>query len=386
MSTPEHSLVQRETRVTPQQSEDEFTRIMDRLSPEQKADAEKLALEIRPEDSNSITQFGTAIQGEISRFSGQVLEHIQAKDADVIGDQVTDLMLKVKDVDVESLSEDNSFLSRVPVIGKLFDRAQRVLQQYQSVESHVNTIVSQLDKSYIQLHKDISLLDQVYEKNYEYFQNLEVYIGALQIRLEKVENEELPALRKKAEESKDPMVMQQLQALSAFANRIDKKLDDFRRSRFISVNNAPQIKLIQNGNQVLMEKIQSIVYNLIPLWKMDIVTGITQLRTAKSLKMAKDVRNTIEQSMVRNAENLKTLSLSIAKESEEGIVSIDTLKKVHEHLLTTLTETQEALEQGKQQRQNAAKEMNEMEEELKHKIAELAGREASVNHSPETHS
>ena len=347
------------------------------LAPAELKKAQELSARIRPDDYTSVTEFGGDIQQEISEFAGHLLERVRSRDADSISASVTELMLKIKGVDVKKLSEPATGMAKVPWIGRWFDQVKKLKSQYEKLESQIDFIQSRLNEAYVELHKDTEMLDLLLQKNHSYFKSLEIHIAAVEMRLDELNQHEIPDMKQKAETTQNPLYAQKLNELVDFAGRLEKKLDDFQRTRFLSLSLAPRIKLLQQGNQVIAEKIQSITYNLIPLWKMELVTSLAQSRASRALQIQKEVRETIEESIRRNAEQMREVSAQISRESETGLVSMETLRTVHEQLMSTLEDTRQALEQGRKQRQDAEREMAEMEAELKRKVLEWTGRAPS---------
>lgn len=344
------------------------------LSPDDEARAKELAKQINIEDSSTIVQFGVQPQQEISRFSDQVLDHIRAKDGGFAGQIITELMLKIKDVDVESLSSSQSFAAKIPLIGGLFDRAKRVLAQYQKVGSQIEQITSRLDEARMQLMKDNTILDAFYKKNVEHFQQLTVYIAAGNLKAQELETKVVPELQAQVAISNDPAEVQRLNDVLQFTQRFEKKIHDLTLSRTIAIQTAPQLRLIQNNNQMLVEKIQSSILNTIPLWKNQIVIAISLFRQKKALELQREVSKATNDLLLKNSELLKTNNTEIVQENEKGIVEIDTLKKVHANLISTLEDTLRIQEEGRSKRKAAESEIAKMELELKNKISEIAQR------------
>lgn len=358
----------------PRTKADDLSAVLEQLRPSERHDARKMSEEIRIDDDRSVTEFGMDVQEEISEFAGNLLEQVRTRDTEEIGEFVTELMLKIKGVDVQKLQDRPGRLSRLPWVGNWFGQMGKVMSQYQKVESQLDEIRAKLDEVYVELQKDTETLDILLKKNYEYFRKLDVRIAAVQIRLEQLYEEEMPAFKSRAEAGDDPFLTQRWNELNHFAGRLEKKLDDFKRARFLSLSQAPRIKLLQQGDQMIMEKIQSVTYHLIPLWKMELVTALAQQRASRSLKLQREVRETIEESMRRSVVQMREVSAEIGRENETGLVSMETMRHVHEQLIATLEETRQALADGRKQRKEAEAEMLKMEAQWKQKIAEMAGR------------
>jgi len=228
--------------------------------------------------------------------------------------------------------------------------------------------VDELDKSKMQLLKDITLLDYLFEKNLEYLGNLNYYIMAGTLKLKEISEKVIPEMQVKVKETNDPVDAQKLNDLIQMANRFEKKIHDLKLSRMVSLQTAPQIRLIQNNNQVLVEKIQSSILNTIPLWKNQIVIAISLLKQKNALAVQKEVTDTTNTLLQKNAEMLKTGSIDLARETERGVVDIETLKKVNVELIATIDETLNIQKEGRLKRQQAEAELATIEKELKQKL------------------
>ena len=317
---------------------------------------------INIENSINIIEYGTSTQKEVSDFSGSVLRN---KDTGEVGELITNLMLQAKELDIEKLGDD-SFLGKIPLLKKLVSTSEKVIAKYDTVEKQIDKIVNELEKNKIYLKKDIIMFDELYKKTLSYFKEISLYILAGE--------EKIRELNLEAEEMKNSMgdSMEQIQKYKDFVNSIanfEKKIHDLKLTRTIILQSAPQIKLIQNGNQILVEKIQTSIVNTIPLWKSQIVIAIGLTRQKKALEIQKSVNKTTNDLLLKNSEMLKTGTIEIAKESERGIVELETLKKTHQNLLTTLDETLRIQAEGRTNRQNAEVELRNMENELKNKLS-----------------
>ncbi len=342
--------------------------IVSDLTPIQQKKIDGISSDIDIYDSQSIIQYGVGAQTDISNFADDILEQVRAKDAGEVGETLTTLMLKVKDLKVDKLSSSESFLSKIPLLGGLVDNVKKFIARYETLSSEIDTIIDNLTKSRMGLIKDITLLDTMYGKNGEYIQELDLYILAGKIKLKEIQNTLIPKLKEEATKSDDPVDAQKVQDISQMANRFEKKIHDLSLSRIISIQTAPQIRLIQNNNQLLVEKIQSSILNTIPLWKNQIVIAISLFRQKKALELQKEVSQTTNDLLSKNADLLKTNSIEIAKESEKGIVEIETLQKVHNSLIETIEETLTIQEEGRQKRAEAEHILIDLETELKEKL------------------
>jgi uncharacterized protein YaaN involved in tellurite resistance len=321
-------------------------------------------------DSQGIIQYGVGAQVNISNFADSILNQVKAKDAGEAGAVLTDLMLTVKKIDVESLSGD-SLMSKIPLIGNLFAGTKKFIAQYQSIEHHIEEITDEMTKARMQLIKDITLLDSLYEKNKDYLTELDLFILAGELKLKELNEKTLPEVKANAAASNDTLDAQKVQDLAQMINRFEKKVHDLKLSRMISIQTLPQVRLIQNNDQLLVEKIQSSILNTIPLWKNQVVIAISLFRQKKALELQKEVSQTTNDLLTANSELLKTSSIEVAKESEKGIVEIETLKKVHENLISTIDETLKIQAEGKTKRAQAEVEIQKLENELKNKLAQV---------------
>lgn len=326
--------------------------------------------EINVKDSTFVIGYGAKVLKEVSQFSDKVLSHMTANSSDEVGSVITNLMMKIKEVDADQLVQKRG-LSSFPIIGGLFNKAKKVITQYEKISIGIEKISQQLDKAQIQLIKDITMLDGLYERNKEYFQELNLYIEAGKIKIKEIREVTIPTLRAKAKASNDPQDLQELNEMTQFVERFDKKIYNLQLSRAITIQTAPQIRLIQNHNQVLAEKIQSSILQTIPLWKQQLVITLTLARQKNALKVQREVTETTNDLLLKNSELVKQGSLDMAHENEKGIVEIETLKTTQANLLSILEETLNIQNEGKSKREEAQAELQEMEKELKERLEEV---------------
>ncbi len=332
--------------------------------------ARDLAKTIRIDDSQAVIQYAVGTQSKISQFADNILQEVRAKDAGYVGEAMTDLLMKIKDIDVGSLGE-GGFWSKIPILGAFINSIQKFIARYDKMSVQIEKVVGDLDKARMNLLRDITMLDGLFEKNQEYLKELDLFIAAGAIKLEELKTIELPKFQEKAQTSGDPADAQKLHDFTQLINRFEKKLHDLKLSRMITIQTAPQIRLIQNNNQVLVEKIQSSILNTIPLWKNQIVIAISLFRQEKSLKLQKEVTDTTNSLMQKNSEMLKQGSIEVAQQSERGIVDLETLKKVNDDLISTIEETLKIQADGKIKRATAEQELVKMEGQLKAKLSEI---------------
>ncbi|TMU86970.1 toxic anion resistance protein [Bacillus sp. BHET2] len=344
--------------------------LIDRLPKEQQEKAKQLAAQIDYKDYEAILKYGTAAQTQLSTFSHSMLDHVQKRDIGPIGDVLSDLMKKLEQMNPDELSTKQKGVFK-RLFRKVSSSLQEVLSKYQKIGSQIDRISVRLEHSQKTLLDDNRLLETLYEKNKDYFQALNMYIAAAEVKREEIQHTLLPSLRKKAEETDDELIYQEVNDTMQFLDRLDKRIHDLKLSRQMTIQSAPQIRLIQNTNQALAEKIQASVLTAIPLWKNQIAIALTLLNQQKAVAAQKQVSRTTNELLLKNSEMLKTNSIETAKENERGIIDIDTLKKTQENLISTIEETLAIQAEGRQKRQQAEQEMVTMENDLKHKLIEI---------------
>ena len=350
--------------------------IIEKLPEEERKKAEDIAKSIDITQSAAISQFGAQTQSEISRLSDQVLVQIRTKDSGYAGEILSDLMSKIKQVDIESFSSKNGFFMKIPFIGGLFNSAKRLLMQYQKVGAHIEEIEAKLDDVQMQLIKDNAIMDMLFKKNIEHVRDLTVYIAAGQLKIKELRERDIPDMQRSVQlSSNSPEEVQNLNDLVQFTERFEKKVYDLSLSRMIAIQTAPQLRLIQNNNQLLIDKMQSSLLNIIPLWKNQIVIAISVFRQKKALEMQRELANETNNLIKKNAELLRSNNSEILKENTRGLIEIETLKEVHFNLISTLEETVKIQEEGRSKRREAEAELVKMEEEMKRRISEITGRD-----------
>ncbi|KML35252.1 toxic anion resistance protein [Rossellomorea marisflavi] len=344
--------------------------LMERLPEEQQQKAKQLAEQIDYKDYEAILKYGTAAQSQLSNFSNSMLDHVQKRDIGPIGDVLGDLMKKLELMNPDELnSKQKGVFKRL--FRKVSSSIQEVLSKYQKIGSQIDRISVRLEHSKKTLMDDNRLLETLYEKNKDYFHALNMYIAAAEFKRDEIQGTLLPTLRKKAEESGDELLYQEVNDTTQFLDRLEKRIHDLKLSRQMTIQSAPQIRLIQNTNQALAEKIQASVLTAIPLWKNQIAIALTLLNQQKAVTAQKQVSQTTNDLLLKNSEMLKVNSIETAKENERGIIDIETLKKTQENLITTIEETLAIQAEGRQKRQQAEQEMVTMEQELKQKLIEI---------------
>lgn len=350
-----------------QLKEEKETKLIDLLPKEDREKAQLLASQIDPKNHESIISYGTQAQTKLLDFSHTMLEHVQKKDVDEVGQVISELMEKFNKMNPDDLKpEKQNILKRI--FGKLSSSMQEIQSKYQKTGAQIDRISVKLERNKDALLSDISLLEKLYEHNKEYFRGLNVYIAAGELKLKDMQEKEIPTLRKTAASTNDQMKYQEVNDLVQFTNRLEKRLHDLKLSRQITVQSAPQIRLIQNTNQVLVEKIQSSILTAIPLWKNQIAIALTMFRQQHAVEAQKQVSKTTNDLLLKNADMLKTNTVETAKLNEKGLVDIETLKQTQENLVSTLEEVLQIQDDGRKKRLEAEKEISSMESELKQKL------------------
>ena len=344
------------------------------MTPEERQQVLDLAAQIDVSDSQSVIQYGNLAQSDISKFSDAMLDQIRAKDSGEVGEVLTDLLVKVQDVNIDSIDPNQKGSSLSKLFGGVRKETQKFISRYDKISIQIEKIIDQLDRAKLQLIRDITTLDTMYEKNLEYLKQLDIYIMAGSLKLKDLNEKVMPELKERATRTGDAMDAQKVKDMAELISRFEKKIHDLKLSRMIAIQSAPQIRLIQNNDQTLVEKIQSSIMNTIPLWKNQIAIAITMLRQQSALRLQRDVTNTTNNLLARNSEMLKTSSIDIARENERGIVDIETLKKVNEDLIITLEETLKIQQEGREKRAQVEVELKTMENDIKNKLMDLKDR------------
>ncbi|MBZ5217030.1 MULTISPECIES: toxic anion resistance protein [Bacillus] len=344
--------------------------LVDTLSEEKRRQAFQLAEQIDPKQHDSMTLYGTQAQSKLLNFSHEMLEHVQKKDIGEIGQVLSDLMKKLEQVSPDELkTEKRNFFSRF--FGRVSHSVQEVLSRYQKTGAQIDRISVKLEHSKSALINDNKMLERLYEKNKEYYEALNVYIAAGQLKLEELKHQTIPELKEKSKTEHHHMAVQDVNDMIQFADRLEKRVYDLTLSRQITLQSAPQIRLIQHTNQVLAEKIQSSIMTAIPLWKNQVAIALTLLRQRRAVEAQKKVSATTNELLLKNAEMLKANTIETAKENERGFIDIETLKQVQDNLIGTLEETLKIQEEGRSKRLQAEEEIRAMEDGLKAKLLDM---------------
>lgn len=337
------------------------------LTPEEEKIVSDFAEKIDLKNSNLVLQYGAGAQKKIADFSETALDNVKSKDLGEVGQMLSDVVVELRGFETEE--EEKGFFG---FFKKNVNRLESMKVKYAKAEVNVNQICKVLENHQIQLLKDIALLDKMYDLNTTYFKELTMYILAGKRKLEKVQKQELPMLMDRAAKSALPEDAQAANDLAAMLNRFEKKIHDLELTRMISIQMAPQIRLVQNNDTLMTEKIQSTLVNTIPLWKSQMVLAIGINHSEEAARAQRQVTDMTNELLRKNAEVLKTATIETAKESERGIVDVETLKKTNESLITTLDEVVRIQSEGRQKRREAEAELARMEGELKNKLLQLS--------------
>ncbi|MCI1283113.1 MAG: toxic anion resistance protein [Lacticaseibacillus songhuajiangensis] len=354
---------------------DEFNK----LSEQDRESAKQLASKIDPLDQTAVLSYGAAAQQKLSAFSQNMLNKVSSSDTGAIGDALTSLMTRLNETNPDELRPENS-----NVFSRLFGKVKRsifeITAKYQKIGAQIDTIAVHLDKEKNGLLSDNTMLDELYSQNKSYFEALNIYIAAAKIKHEELETKLIPEARAKADASGDQMDVQTVNDLRQFATRLEKRTYDLQLARQITLQQAPQIRLIQNTNQALAEKIQASITTAIPLWKNQVAIALTLLRQKEAVTAQREVSETTNDLLKKNSSMLKISSIETAKENERGVVDIETLTQTQSDLIDTLKETLQIQQDGRAKRQAAEKQLAGMEDDLKNKLLEYTS--GDMNETP----
>lgn len=352
------------------QEQEQADRLVDKLPEERQAQARELAKKIDVNDSQAVITYGATAQTKLSEFSQSMLNTVSAQDIGPIGDSLNQLMYRLQEANPDELrvGEGNLFQR---VFGKVKQSIYEITTKYQKIGAQIDKIAMKLNTEKDGLLKDNQMLEHLYTKNKDYFDALNIYIAAAELKMEELKHEIIPEASQKAQASGDQMDVQIVNDYTQFLDRLDKRTYDLKLARQITIQQAPQIRLIQNTNQALAEKIQASINTAIPLWKNQVAIALTLLRQKDASMAQRQVSETTNDLLKKNSEMLKISTIETAKENERGIVDIETLQQTQNDLVETLEETLRIQKEGKERRQAAELEINHMENELKNKLLEL---------------
>ncbi len=325
------------------------------------------AAQIDLNNSSVILQYGAGAQKKLADFSESALENVRTKDLGEIGDMLSSVVTELKNFDEEEEKGLFGFFK------KNTNKLNSMKAKYAKAETNVNQIVNGLENHMVTLLKDVAMLDRMYEMNKAYFKEISMYILAGQKKLAQVREQDLAALIQKANQTNLPEDAQAANDLAALCDRFEKKLHDLELTRMISIQMAPQLRLVQNNDTLMTEKIQSTIVNTIPLWKSQMVLALGVTHSQQAAQAQREVTNLTNELLKKNAQTLKMATIETAKESERGIVDIETLKATNEALISTLDEVVKIQDEGRQKRREAEVELGKIEEELKQKLLQIRG-------------
>lgn len=349
-----------------------FNAQVESLTPEERQQVDTIKDAIDLVNSNAIVQYGSAAQKNIATFSDSVLSTVKSTDPAAAGDLLNDLVKRVKSFEDEN-DEDQGFLASLPVVGSLFKKKEALTQSYTTLAAQIDKIQAGLDSQKMTLMKDIAMFDGLYDKNLEYFKQLQLYIQAGEEKIQELNLTTIPKLEAQAQVSDNPMAVQVVQDFKNSVSRFEKKVHDLKISKTIAIQTAPQIRIIQNNDKILVDRIQSAIYNTIPLWKNQMVLALGLGRQKEALEMQQAVSNTTNELLKRNAVMLKQNSHDTAVENERAIVDIETVKQVNEDLISTIEDTLRIQQEGRQKRQAAEAELVQIEDRLREALLKGAG-------------
>ncbi|MDO5816980.1 MAG: toxic anion resistance protein [Eubacteriales bacterium] len=335
------------------------------LTPEEQKMVNDFAAKIDIENTNQILQYGAGTQKKMADFSDTALENVKTQDLGEIGELISNVVGELKDFDVQ---EEGKFFG---FFRKQTSKIENLKNKYDKAQANVEKITDSLQQHQVRLMKDSAMLDKMYEQNLNYFKELTMYILAGKKKLEETRNGKLAEMKNKAAQSGLPEDAQAARDLDEKCSRFEKKLHDLELTRTIAMQTAPQIRLIQNNDTVMVEKIQTTIVNTIPLWKSQMVLALGIAHSAEAAQAQRQVTDITNELLRKNAETLHMATVETAKESERGIVDLETLQKTNADLIQTLDDVMRIQMEGRQKRQAAEMEMHRMEEELKRKLLEI---------------
>lgn len=330
----------------------------------------ELSEKIKPMDHDGLLNYGTEAQSHMSQFSHRILNEVKTTDVGPVGESLNGLMSKLKSVNPDELNPENqSKLKRI--FRRTKASVNEMFSKMQSVGSQIDRISIELDKHKNNLVKDVDMLDELYNMNKDYFDELSLYIEAAKKKQHDLQQEDVPKLKVQAKSTGNQMDVQAASDMEQFIDRLDKRIYDLQLSRQIAIQTAPQIRMIQNVNQALAEKIQSSILTSIPLWKNQMSIALTLMRQRNAVTAQKAVTDTTNDLLLKNSELLKQNALATATENERGVVDIETLKTTQNDIIETIEQTLQIQEQGRNKRKQAESELNQLETELQNQLLDM---------------
>ena len=347
------------------------------LSEEQKAKAMTIAKTIDEKDLNTIINFGAETQQQVSDFANQMIANVKNKDTGSIGDSLNELLINLNELKPNALvAKDSNIFLRI--FGNIRKSIQLAQMRFQEVGEQVDKISIKLATDKDGLLHDNAALEELYKRNKSFFDELNVYIGAGEMKIEELQQKLIPEAMQKAQETGDQMDVQVVNDLHQFLDRLEKRNHDLKLTRQMTIQQAPQIRLIQNTNQTLAEKIQSSITTTIPLWKNQIAIAMTLLRQKDAVTAQRQVSETTNQLIQKNSEMLKISTIETARENERGIIDLETLQKTQQNLIETLEETLQIQQEGRMRRKAAEIELNRLEGTMQQQLLQLSDKEKAL--------
>ena len=347
------------------------------LSEEQKAKAMTIAKTIDEKDLNTIINFGAETQQQVSDFANQMIANVKNKDTGSIGDSLNELLINLNELKPNALvAKDSNIFLRI--FGNIRKSIQLAQMRFQEVGEQVDKISIKLATDKDGLLHDNAALEELYKRNKSFFDELNVYIGAGEMKIEELQQKLIPEAMQKAQETGDQMDVQVVNDLHQFLDRLEKRNHDLKLTRQMTIQQAPQIRLIQNTNQTLAEKIQSSITTTIPLWKNQIAIAMTLLRQKDAVTAQRQVSETTNQLIQKNSEMLKISTIETARENERGIIDLETLQKTQQNLIETLEETLQIQQEGRTRRKAAEIELNRLEDTMQRQLLQLSDKEKAL--------
>lgn len=338
-------------------------------TPEERKRIDEIKTSIDFMDTQTTVQYGIGVQRNMTEFADSILQNVRSKDGGQAGELLSELVVEIKSLDTGQFTDD--IFSKIPVLKNATRSIKKLKERFSKAEVQIDRIEAELEKERMNMLRDIGVFDMMYQENIKCFRELELYIVAGRERIAEIREETLPKLRSEATASGNPMDAQLVSDFEDTVDRFEKKIYDLELSRTISIQSAPQIKLIQNNDRVLVDKIQTAVLNTIPIWKSQFIIAMGLSNQQKVLKMQREITNTTNEMLIKNAELLKSNTIETANEANRGIVDLETLQKVNQNLISTIEETIKIQKSGREKRKTAETELTRIENELKQKLLQM---------------
>lgn len=338
-------------------------------TPEERKRIDEIKMSIDFMDTQTTVQYGIGVQRNMTEFADSILQNVRSKDGGQVGDLLSELVIEIKSLDTSQFTDD--IFSKIPLLKNAARSIKKLKERFSKAEVQIDRIEAELEKARINMLRDIGVFDMMYQENINCFRELEMYITAGRERIAEIREVTLPELRSEATASGNPMDAQLVSDFEDTIDRFEKKIYDLELSRTISIQSAPQIKLIQNNDRMLVDKIQTAILNTIPIWKSQFIIAMGLSNQQKVLKMQREITDTTNSMLIKNAELLKSNTIETANEANRGIVDLETLQKVNQNLISTIEETIQIQKTGREKRQVAEAELARIENELKQKLLNI---------------